>query len=307
MGFAAAGIKGGDGCTMTPAVSVIVPCHNGGRFLDGLIANLAAQTFRDFEIVVVNNGSTEPATLATLAALASTVRVIDQENRYLPGARNRGFQEARAEFVLPLDCDDRLEPSFIAETFSILGAAPDDAGFVYTHMRFAGSLIGVYASCFEFFDQLFMNHLPYCMLIRKSAWTAVRGYNENMQDGSEDWDFNIRLAEAGYRGIEIAKPLFIYAVRPDGMLLSKSARMQGTIWRQIRSGHDSLYRLSALVALWRLTNRRWSSAIRAAVLLSTARVLPESWFNVLYFQLIKLVRRWRMMRGRLSAAQLSAQ
>lgn len=50
---------------MTPAVSVIVPCHNGGQFLDELVANLSEQTFKDFEIVIVNNGSTEQETLDT--------------------------------------------------------------------------------------------------------------------------------------------------------------------------------------------------------------------------------------------------
>ena len=99
-----------------PAISVIVPCHNGGRFLDGLVANLRKQTFKDFEIVIVNNGSTEQDTLDTLKRLETQVRVIHQENRFLPGARNRGFKEARADVVLPLDCDDRLEPDFLAET-----------------------------------------------------------------------------------------------------------------------------------------------------------------------------------------------
>jgi GT2 family glycosyltransferase len=70
------------------------------------------------------------------------------------------------------------------------------------------------------FDQLFLNQLPYCMLIRKSAWQAAGGYDETMRDGSEDWEFNIRLSGAGFRGIELAKPLFVCSVRPDGMLLS---------------------------------------------------------------------------------------
>ena len=89
----------------TPRVSVIVPCHNGGRFLDGLLASLDSQTLRDFEIIIVDDGSTETATLDKLARLDPAIRVIHQENRYLPGARNRGFLR-RAPLVLPLDCDD---------------------------------------------------------------------------------------------------------------------------------------------------------------------------------------------------------
>jgi len=280
-----------------PTVSVIIPFFNGGRFLDGLMATLAAQTYRDFEIIIVNDGSTEQASLNALQKLGSTARVIDQENRYLPGARNTGFREARAEFVLPLDQDDRLEPSFLAETLSVLREAPADVGFVYTYMRFAGAISGIYVSRFDPFTQLFMNYLPYCMLIRKSAWAAVHGYNEAMRDGSDDWDFSIRLAQAHYRGVEIAKPLFIYTVSPDGMLLSKSARMVGTIFRQLKKEHRSLYRLPVLIAQWWSTNRSLASALRAVAFLTLTTVLPEHWFNVLYFQLNILVRWWHVARG----------
>lgn len=280
-----------------PAVSIVIPCHNGGRFLDALLASLAAQTFRDFEIIIVNDGSSEPATLRKLDELRSRVRVIDQECRYLPGARNTGFREARAAFVLPLDCDDTLEPNYLDVTVAALRTAPAEVGFVFTHMRLAGGLAGVLHNRFDSFDQLFLNALPYCMLIRKSAWIKANGYDETMRDGMEDWEFNIRLAAAGYQGIEIAEPLFVYNVRTDGMLLSKSARMQGTIWRQIRERHRDLYRLPALVALWRSPGRRIGSTLNAVALLGSAWILPVSWFDALFFRLMLFARSWRIRRG----------
>lgn len=280
-----------------PAVSIVVPCHNGGRFLDAMMASLAAQTFRDFEVVIVNDGSTEPETQRKLDDLRGSVNVVDQENRYLPGARNTGFRAARAEFVLPLDCDDTLDPAYLEETVSALRAAPPDVGFVFTHMRLVGGLGGVLHHRFDRFSQLFINHLPYCMLIRKSAWAAAHGYDETMRHGLEDWEFNIRLAAAGYRGIEIKKPLFIYTVRPDGMLLSKSARMQGTIWREIRDRHRDLYRLPSLVALWGASGRRVAPTLNAVALLGAASVLPSPWFDAAFFRLMMLVRSWRVRRG----------
>ena len=284
-----------------PAVSVIVPCHNGGEFLDGMLASLAAQTFHDFEIVIVNDGSTQPATLIKLASLPSTIRVVHQQNRYLPGARNTGFREARADLVLPLDCDDRLEPTFLAETVVALRDAPADVGFVFAHMRLAGALEGVLATSFNAFNQLFLNRLPYCMLIRKSAWAAANGYDETMRDGSEDWEFNIRLARAGFRGHEIAKPLFCYTVRPDGMLLGKTARMQGTVWRQIRTRHRELYKLSALVANWRASGANLPAAMRAAALLTLVKIMPESWYNAVFFRLVMMARARRVASGQIRA------
>jgi hypothetical protein len=292
-----------------PRVSIIVPCHNGGRFLDGLLASLGDQTFRDFETIIVDNGSTEVATREKLEHLGAEVRVVHQENRYLPGARNRGFLEARAELVLPLDCDDLLEPSFLAETVPLLENAPPDAAFVFTHARLAGTLAGVLPRHLNRFDQLFLNQLPYCLLLRKSAWQAVGGYDETMRDGTEDWEFNIRLSHAGFRGIELAKPLFVYSVRSDGMLMSRSTRMHGTIWRHIRSRHSDLYRVPALVRLWRETRATPSkvSAGTAAGLLIAANVLPETWFNNLFFRLLTKTRAQRIERGELQAGGSSAE
>ena len=297
-----------------PRVSVIVPCHNGGRFLDGLLASLDAQTFRDFEAIIVDNGSTEVATREKLKDLDPAVRVVHQENRYLPGARNRGFLEARAELVLPLDCDDTLEPSYLAETVPILENAPSDVGFVFTHMRLTDMLTSAFAESTRarrsaaVAYQLFLNQLPYCMLIRRSAWQAVGGYDETMRDGTEDWEFNIRLSRSGFRGIELAKPLFVYSVRPDGMLMSRSTRMHGTIWRHIRARHADLYRMGALVRLWRATRATPSrvSAGTAAGLLIAAKLLPEAWFNNLFFWLLVKTRSRRIGRGELQAGESPA-
>ena len=216
----------------TPCVSIIVPCHNGGRFLDGLLASLDAQTFRDFEVIIVDDGSTDAATREKLEILSPAIRVVHQENRYLPAARNRGFLEARAELVLPLDCDDTLEPSYLAETVPILEGAPVEVGFVFTHVRLTDSLTGVLPRHLNRFDQLFLNLLPYCMLIRKSAWRAVGGDNPCVAAWRMNSTFGCRL---GFRGIE-PPLLFVYSVRPDGMLLSRTTRMHGTIGAEFAPG-----------------------------------------------------------------------
>lgn len=283
-----------------PAVSVIVPCYNGGRFLDDLCESLAAQTFRDFEIIIVDDGSTEETTLRKLASLDPAIRVVPQQNRRLPGARNAGFGCARGEFLLPLDCDDRLAASFLAETVAVLRGATPDVGFAFAHVRLVGDMDGVMPRHFNRFDQLFLNRLPYCMLIRRSAWQAAGGYDEAMDDGMEDWEFNIRLLQAGFRGAEIAKPLLIYRVSGEGMLMSRTARRHGTIWRYIRTKHPDLYRLPALVAAWR-ANRVTPGEIAplAAIgLLGLAKLLPEAWFNRLFYRLLTMTRARRVGEGK---------
>jgi GT2 family glycosyltransferase len=145
------------------------------------------------------------------------------------------------------------------------------------------------------------------MLLRRSAWQAVGGYDERMRDGGEDWEFNIRLTRVGLRGIELPKPLFVYAVRPDGMLLSHATRMHGTLWRYIRAKHADLYRPSALLRCWRTTRTLPSKVSGAAAtgLLVSAKVLPESWFNALFLRVLSSTRARRIGRGEISAAVMA--
>jgi glycosyltransferase involved in cell wall biosynthesis len=268
-----------------PAVSVIIPCYNGGSFLPAVLQSLAAQTFRDFETIIVDDGSTDAATRELLATLEPGVHVIRQANRGLAAARNTGFRAAQADFVLPLDCDDTLDPPFLAETYTALRAAPADVGFVGTDMRLTGALGAVVERRFDRFTQLFRNQLSYCMLFRKSAWRAVGGYNEGMRDGYEDWEFNVHLIAMGFRGTNIERPLFNYYVSGQGMLMSRSGRMHATLWRRIREQHPEIYRWSWLTTHHDKRNvaRRFVRLASAITVLTAARVVPESIMNRLHY------------------------
>jgi glycosyltransferase involved in cell wall biosynthesis len=243
---------------------------------------LGRQSFRCFEIIIVDDGSTDAHTIARLACMTSDVRVVRQSNLGLPGARNRGFREARGAFVLPLDCDDALEPEFLRKAILALRQEPDRTAFAFTHMRVTGQLAGFLPRHFNRFDQLFLNQLPYCMLIRKAAWQAVGGYDESMRDGYEDWEFNIRLAAAGYHGVEIPEPLFIYFVADDGMFMSRSAPRHSALWRGIRRKHARLYTLSELRRRKAEARTGRISAATAFGLLALATALPDRWFGHLY-------------------------
>jgi len=272
---------------MTPAITVVVPCYNGGRYLDRLRTSLDAQTFRDFEVVIVDDGSTDELTrdkLASLDGWAERTRVVRQSNRGLAGARNTGFREAKAEFVLPLDCDDELDRTFLQRTWQLMRDAIPEVGFVFTHIRLAGARTGVRSCHFDVFDQLFVNDVLYCMLIRKSAWEACGGYDETMRDGYEDWEFNIRLAKTGYRGLELAEPLVTYWVNPDGMLHAVSLPRHAGLWRGIREKHAVLYRAGALWTASRTRDRKRVriSLLQGAALLCLAKLLPDRWYSALF-------------------------
>jgi GT2 family glycosyltransferase len=234
-----------------PAVSVVVPCYNGGRFVAQLLDSLRGQTFRDFEIIIIDDGSTDPATISILDAIDPSVRLIRQPNKGLSAARNAGIAAAGADVVMPLDCDDRIDPPFLAEAMALMQAAPADVAIVLCHKHLAGAANGFLERHFNRFDLLFSNPIPSGVLLRKAAWQAVGGYDETMRDGYEDWEFYLRLMLRGYRGITIPKPYLVYHVSTGGMLFNQSSGQHAAIWRRIRRKHAAAYRPLAMLRLWR--------------------------------------------------------
>ncbi len=266
-----------------PAVSVVVPCYNGGAFVDELLGALAAQTYRDVEIIIVDDGSPDPATKEKLRSLKSSVRVIEQPNGGPAAARNRGIRAARAGFILTIDVDDLIEPTYLEETVPALRAAGPEIGFAATYERKIGRWVGVTECSFKLFDQLFTCRVPSCILMRKSAWERVGGYDESMREGYEDWEFLIAIGGAGYRAVIVPKPLFIYRTREDGRWMRDSFWRHSMLWRRIRHKHRDLFRLDRLLAIW------WAgraepghmSLFRAGVLLGMAYLLPDSWVHAI--------------------------
>ncbi len=281
-----------------PTLSVVVPCYNGGKFLDQLTASLARQTFRDFETIVVNDGSTDPLTLKKLAALAPGIRVLNQENRGLSAARNAGIAAASADIVLVLDCDDQLEPAYLAKTLAALQANPA-AGFAYTHIRLVGGASGIQERYANAFDILFKNCLGYTVLMHKAAWLKAGKYDESMRDGYEDWEFNLRLIHAGFAGVAVPQALFLYTASTQGMLLGHSSNRHAAVWRRIRAKHRALYRAGSLVRLYR-AHREGSrlSPVRLIAQLALASLVSDALHN----RIMSFVRRWRMARSKADAA-----
>jgi glycosyltransferase involved in cell wall biosynthesis len=129
-----------------PAVSVVIPLYQTERYIAGTIRSVLAQTFADFEILVIDDGSKDRGPAIARSFNDPRVRVISQENRGLAGARNTGIRLAAAPLIAFLDADDLWQPTKLAEHVAQM-TADASVGVSFSHSRFideAGLPLGLY-------------------------------------------------------------------------------------------------------------------------------------------------------------------
>ncbi len=218
----------------TPLVSVIVTCYNYGRFLAEAVESVVAQTYRDFEVIIVNDGSTDDSAQVAEQLVSKHKEschffLIHTQNTGQPAAaRNIGIAAARGRYVLCLDADDKIAADYLAKTVPILEQDPK-MGVAYSHIRHFGERQDDYC-CGEF--QLATlardNVLPYCSLYRREIWERLGGYRLNIR-GYEDWDLWLDACEQGWKGHLIPEPLFFYRKHGAGLLSASNPRREALL------------------------------------------------------------------------------
>ncbi len=226
-----------------PRVSVIIPCYNQGQFLDEAVESVLNQTFDDFEIIVVNDGSTDPYTIELFKDYRRPkTTVFTTENLGLAATRNYATRRSRGEYILPLDADDKLAPQFLEKCVCALDQKPQ-VGFVYSYLKFFGREDGGWS--WEQFDErklLLGNIVCHSSMMRRKAFDEVGGFNTNMKLGYEDWDFWIGMVEKGWRGYRIPEHLFYYRKRPGTMVTTANLpHNRVRLVSQICRNHPKIY------------------------------------------------------------------
>jgi glycosyltransferase involved in cell wall biosynthesis len=202
-----------------PRVSVIIPCYNLGAYLDEAVDSVQAQTCQDFEIVIVDDGSTDPATQALLADYQRPkTRVIRIAHAGVSEARNVAIAHATAPFLCALDADDRLEPTYFEKALRALDQDPS-LTFVSCWARMFGDEAWEWKP--EHCDLpalLCEDTVCTAALVRRDAVLAIGGFDTQIPiQGAEDWELWLTLVERGYRGTVLPEVLFNYRRRPESL------------------------------------------------------------------------------------------
>jgi len=218
-------------------VSVIIPLYNKAEFIAECIESVLGQTYWGFEIVVVNDGSTDGS---ELIAAKYPVTVLNLSNRGVSGARNAGVLNSSGEFLLPLDADDKLHPEYLSETVPLMELG---IGVVSTDMqRFGPQHDSYVAATYRTAHQEFESNLiPVCSLIHRKAFLETGGYVSRV-DGYEDWNLWIDILKRGWRMAIVNEPLFYYRVLANAGNSAADAKRE-ELTRLIRSFHPELCQL----------------------------------------------------------------
>ncbi|MCB0310468.1 MAG: glycosyltransferase family 2 protein [Bdellovibrionales bacterium] len=226
-----------------PLISVIIPCYKQAEFLTEAVESVVRQTFSNWECLIINDGSPDNTSRVARDLIAkypeSNIRLLEKTNGGLSDARNYGIRHSHGRYILPLDCDDKLDRRMLEKSVALL-EQDSDIGFIYTHMQTFG-LENVLHYNGDFSLELVKeaNRNPYCSLYRKKIWEENGGYNTNL-DSYEDWDFWIGAAERGYKGKLLPEPLFYYRTKPNSML-TEALKRHDKLVAQIALNHPEAF------------------------------------------------------------------
>lgn len=191
-------------------VGIVIPCFNRGSWILEAVESASTQVVPAAQIVIVDDGSTDSRTLATLETLRGrpSITVLRQDNAGPAAARNRGIAALDTDYVLPLDSDDRLSPDTVGIVQRTLDADADERiGIVMGKVKLFGNGQGVRPHQFRGIGPLLRgNSIPNTSGFRRSDWEKVGGYPEDLRL-AEDWAFWLRILALG-RGVAVKDEVF---------------------------------------------------------------------------------------------------
>jgi len=224
---------------MNDDVTIVITCFNYGAFLAESVGSALAQAGGEPRVIVVDDGSTDPHTLAELDRLPPRVVLIRQDNAGPAEARNTGLRRAETPYMLALDADDRLVGDALQRLRAPLEAEPA-LGFSYGIMRFFGVWEGILTiPPYDAYRLLFRHNIGSAALIRRELLEDVGGYDPAFA-GYEDWELWLHALAYGWRGRRVEQVTLLYRRHGQTRHLDARPHYRAT-FRQLRRKHAALY------------------------------------------------------------------
>lgn len=226
-------------------VSVVVPVYNAEAYLAETLDSILASTYQDIEVILVNDGSRDGSAeiCKRYAKADSRVIYIEQPNTGVVAARNHAISKAKGVYILPVDSDDCIAPTYIEKAVAVM-ESDNEMGIVYCEAAFFGCRSGIWKlPTYSLEEMLYNNVIFATALFRREDWVAVGGYKPCMDSYCEDYEFWLSVIERGRRVYRLPETLFYYRIRKGSRTRSLGAdykrQLEGA--RQVYELHQKLY------------------------------------------------------------------
>ena len=223
-------------------VSIIVPLYNQAEYLPETLDSVLKQTTADWECIIVNDGSLDNAEEVAKQYVErdSRIKYYYKENGGLSDARNYGIAKSSGEYILPLDADDMIAPSYVQKAASVLDNN-SSVKVVYCIAELFGEQSGVWDLPPYSFEGLLYNNMIFCTaMYRRSDYLQTDGYSLEMS-ALEDWDFWLTLLEKGGDVYQIPEVCFLYRIRLGSMVRSVDKELNNSLKMKIYIRHLNTY------------------------------------------------------------------
>lgn len=192
--------------------SVIIPLYNQGIYLKDSVNSVLGQTYTNFEIIIVNDGSTDDSLNIALELEKSNnkIRVINQKNKGKGYTRNKGVKESSGDYICILDADDMIASTYLEKSLQYFESDKNLGWVIPQTFQFGSKHNNLHWTWnYNFIHSLIQCPAPVSAIYRKQVWTEVGGYCETMTD-REDWDLWISAGELGWYGKTTDTVEFLY-------------------------------------------------------------------------------------------------
>ena len=235
-------------------VSIIVPCYNQGMYIQETLDSVMRMTYRNWECIIINDGSTDGTESVVMNYLEKDkrFRYICQENQGVCVAKNVAIRNSKGKYILPLDSDDLICDTFVEKGVQHM-EHNDECKLVYSDVEFFGAKTGVQKHNFTSFRSLLhLNCFCNSCMYRRADYDRTEGYHLNMRGGWEDWDFWISLLKptVNEKGCVFKLQMvgLYYRIKPDTRNNVGSAGRQ--LLQNIWENHPELYK-DEIIRTWR--------------------------------------------------------
>jgi glycosyltransferase involved in cell wall biosynthesis len=229
-------------------LSVVIPYFNMGAYINDCVASVLQSDYQHLEIVIVNDGSTEPESIQALEKLKgqAKIRIEDKANEGLAFTRNYGAEKANGQFLAFLDADDKVKPDYYSKAINVLET--------YKNLSFAGCWVQYFGTKNDIWPTwnpeppyiLLHNTVNSSALVYKKKSFLAAGQNIKKVDyGLEDYGSVISMLSSGHRGVVLPETLFQYRVRTDSMYRSLTRYKAMYSYQYLARSNEHLYRMYA--------------------------------------------------------------